>query len=142
MGHVADALIGQIRSVPHRVEPSRVAAVVREYLSSYDSGDVEQRVSLFADRLRFEDPAGVIRATDRSSLRAFYDELDKNAYHLKFSQDRLVVSGDSALVDATVDVAIGDLGTASIDLSLVVDLDGDGRIVTFRTFFDEGSVSE
>jgi limonene-1,2-epoxide hydrolase len=119
-----------------------MAAVVHSYFSSYDRDDVEHRVSLFADACFFEDPAGVRRAEDRQALRAFYEGLRRNRYKLHFTSKDLVSCGTFILVQATVEVQIGDVGTASIDLYALFEVDGEGKIVSLRTFFDEDRITD
>jgi limonene-1,2-epoxide hydrolase len=142
MASVAEMLIAGARFAPRALNREEMAAVVEAYFSSYDRDDVEQRVGLFADAFVFEDPAGVRRAEEKESLRAFYEGLRRNSYSLHFSQQASVSTGNCTLVRATVEVQVGTVGSASIDLYALFEVDDEGKIVSLRTFFDEDCIAD
>jgi limonene-1,2-epoxide hydrolase len=138
----SDVLKAQIATTPKVVNRDDLLRIIRSYISSYDSDDPEQRIGLFADRFVFEDPAGVLRASGKPALRAFYTQLVADGIHLRFETQRVVVVGYSCLVEATAKVRVGDRQPALLNLFIVFRINEDGLIEEFRTYFDEDSVSD
>jgi hypothetical protein len=60
----------QLAMVPRRVERAHIESVVQRFMSTYPVKDVDTRVALFADVLRFDDPAGLQFASNRASSGA------------------------------------------------------------------------
>ena len=142
MSKSSDALRAEIAATPRSIERDEALRVVRSYFSSYDTDDPEQRVVLFADRFIFEDPAGVRRASDRETLRAFYAQLSDGGYRLRFEEKRAIVIGDFCLIEAAASVTVGDSQPSSLYLFIVFRTNRAGLIEEFRTYFDEHCVHD
>ncbi len=138
----SDVLKAQIAATPCLHTRDEVLRVARSYLSSYDLNNPEQRIDLFADRFIFEDPAGVLRGSDKSTLRAFFAQLTIGGFQLRFEEKQIVVVGGSCLVVAVVYITVGDNRPATLDLFIVFRINEDGLIEEFRTYFDQHCVHD
>jgi hypothetical protein len=116
--------------------------VIRSYFSSYGLDNPEQRIGLFADRFIFEDPAGVLRASNKRTLRVFFEQLSIGGFHLRFEEKQVIVIGGSCLVAAIAYVTIGDGQPALLDLFIVFRINEEGLIEEFRTYFDQYCVHD
>jgi hypothetical protein len=138
----SDVLKAQIAATPVVVSRDDALRVTRSYLSSYDLGNAEQRIGLFADRFIFEDPAGVLRATDKHMLRAFFAQLTVGGFQLRFEEKQVIVVGGSCLLAAVAYVTVGDSRPAMLELFIVLRINEDGLIEEFRTYFDQHCVHD
>jgi hypothetical protein len=138
----SDVLKAQIADTSCVLSRDDVLRVTRSYFSSYDLDNPEQRIDLFADRFIFEDPAGVLRASDKSTLRAFFAQLAAGGFQLRFEEKQVIVVGASCLVVAAVYITVGDNRPATLDLFIVYRINEEGLIEEFRTYFDEHCVHD
>jgi len=138
----SDVLKEQIADIPCVLGRDNVLRVTRSYFASYELDNPEQRIGLFADRLIFEDPAGVLRATNKPTLRAFFAQLTVGGFQLRFEEKQVVVVGGSCLVVAVVYITVGDNRPATLDLFIVFRINEDGLIEEFRTYFDQYCVHD
>ena len=102
----------------------------------------EERIGLFAERFIFEDPAGVLRAAEKRTLRAFFTQLAAGGFQLRFEEKQVIVVGSSCLVAALAHVTVGDTTPAVLELFIVFRIDEDGLIEEFRTYFDQSCVHD
>lgn len=137
-----DVLKAQIAAANGEGRRAEALRVTRSYFSSYDLDNAEQRIGLFADRFIFEDPAGVLRASDKQMLREFYTQLSAGGFQLRFEEKRTIVAGDSCLVAAVAYVTVGPSQPATLELFLVVRINEGGLIEEFRTYFDQSCVDD
>jgi hypothetical protein len=142
MGESGDVLRAQIADTPVLLRRDDALRVTRSYLSSYDLGNAEQRISLFADRFIFEDPAGVLRASNKHMLRAFFAQLTVGGFQLQFEEKQVIVVGGSCHVAAVAYITVGERLPAMLELFIVFQTNEDGLIDEFRTYFDEHCVHD
>jgi SnoaL-like domain len=142
MNASGDVLKAQIAATQGVVPREDAVRVTRSYLSSYDHGDPEQRIGLFADRFIFEDPVGALRASDKRTLRAFYAQLSVGGFQLRFEERRIIVVGGSCLAAAVAHVRVGDRQPATLELFIVIRMNEEALIEEFRTYFDLSCVDD
>jgi hypothetical protein len=99
--------------------------------------DVDTRMSLFADPVRFDDPAGLQFASDKVGLRTFFDDAIRRGYSIRFFPERTIVSGDEALLVARVLLQLRETEPLLLLIHLHFVFDEDGLITQLRAFFDE-----
>jgi len=131
----------QLKAVPANLERAHIETVVHRFMSTYPTKDVATRVSVFAEELRFEDPAGLRFASNKEELEKFFQDTIDSGYAIRFFPDRLIVDGDEALQIARVWLQVHDSDPILLLLHLHFVFDSDGLVTQLRTFFDEDSVS-
>jgi ketosteroid isomerase-like protein len=132
---------GFLAAVPTTVERSHIEDVVHRFMSTYASRDVETRISLFAEALCFEDPAGHRLASTKAELEQFFVGTIASGVSLRFFPERLVVVGDEALQIARLLIERGETDTTLLLLHLHFVFNPDGLIAQVRVFFDAGCAS-
>lgn len=96
----------------------------------------------FADRFIFEDPAGVLRASDKRTLREFFAQLAFSGFELRFEEKQVIVIGGSCLVAAVSHIEVRDYDRALLELFIVFRLNEAGLIEEFRTYFDQRCIRD
>jgi hypothetical protein len=125
-----------LTAVPTTLERSHIEGTVNRYMSTYPTGDVETRLALFTETLRFQDPVGHCLGTNKAELRAFFESTNDTGASIRFFPERLVVVGDEALQVARL--LIERDGTDANLLLLYVHFvfAPDGLISQVRAFYD------
>jgi len=126
--------------VPARHAREVLLSSITTYFSSFGAADVETRIALFADEMVFEDPAGRHVASDVAGLRAFWVEKIPPDWKVAFTLERAAIVGDEALATATMHLRAGEKSSVDVLVNCHFAFDQDGRIVSFRAFFDEQSI--
>jgi steroid delta-isomerase len=135
-----------VASLAERVPATRtreyIADVIARYFASFGTRAVDARLELFADDVRFEDPAGHTVAADLAALRHFWRAMIPSDWDIRFVLDRVAIVGDEALATATMTVA----ERSAIPVDVVVNchfaFGDDGRICSYRAFYDAESILE
>ena len=133
---------GFLAAVPTSVERSHIESVVDRFMSTYASRDVATRISLFAEELCFEDPAGHRLASNRADLEQFFVGMVASGVSLRFFPERLVVVGDEALQIARLLIERGETDITLLLLHLHFVFNPEGLIAQVRVFFDESCASK
>jgi hypothetical protein len=125
-----------LEAVPATVERSHIEGVVRRYMATYPAGDVETRLSLFAESLSFEDPAGHHLGSNKAELGSFFESTSATGVSLCFFPERLIVNGNEAMQSARLLLQRGETDTTLLLLQLHFVFDSDGLITQLRAFYD------
>lgn len=131
-----------VDAIPSVNDRSRIEAALRSYVDSWGSGEIEARLSLFANDVVFEDPATVRRATGKAELASFFGSTIPRNWKLSFWFDRVVVVGDEAVLTYRATLRVGDAAPAELLLNAHVQFDAKGLISSFRTFFDADAITD
>jgi len=136
------ALARLVASVPASIDADTVRSRIGAYYASYPTDDSSSREALFADPCRFEDPAGIVMATDRDSLHRFFHEVIPADWHFTFRLERVAVVGNEALSTATMRLRVGDRPPVDVLVNAHFQFTEAGLIRSVRTFFDEQSIRD
>jgi steroid Delta-isomerase len=131
-----------LERVPAANDRSHVEQVLRTYVDSWASGDVEGRLALFADDVVIEDPATVRQAASKAELREFVAHGLPSDWRLAFSFERVAVVGDEAIMTYRVSLRAGDAAPAELLVNSHIVFGPDGLIHRFRTFFDAEAITD
>jgi hypothetical protein len=131
-----------LAAAPTSVERSHIEHVVHRFMSTYPAKDIETRLSLFAEELRFEDPIGNHLGSNKAELKTFFDSTDATGVSLRFFPERLVVGGDEALQVARLLIQRGEDDTTLLLLHLHFVFNADGLISQVRVFYDANCASK
>jgi ketosteroid isomerase-like protein len=138
----ADVIAAIAARVPATLGRDHIAAAVAAYFASFETRALEARLALFADDVHFEDPAGRLVASDRAGLREFFGEIVPSDWDVRFILERVAIVGDEALATATMRVSAGDADPIDVIVNCHFAFGGDGRIRSYRAFFDGQSIIE
>jgi len=127
----------QLAAVPSTVSRDHIEKVVSTFMSTYPVRDVETRLSLFAENLRFDDPAGLKFADNRHELRQFFEDTIARGITIRFFPERLIVNGDEALQIARLLLQVDDTDPVLLLLHMHFVFGSGGLITELRNFFDE-----
>ena len=109
------------------------------YVDSYQTGDIEARLALFAEDATFEDPVGTDPMIGREALKAFWTA--GAHFDIAMELQTLAVNGSEAafLFVATLHAPQGDSVTLRVIETLAVA--EQGLISRMRAHFDPSSIS-
>jgi ketosteroid isomerase-like protein len=128
--------------IPSATSRAHIEATARAYIASWNSGDVTLRLSLFSETIHLEDPAPIVRATNREELRAFFTAGIPADWQLQFAFIRIVVSGDEAILTYETTLTVDEQSPATLLINTHMRFDSNGLITSFRTFFDAEAITE
>ena len=131
-----------VARVPARHERQHIEQVVSTYFASFAAHDVDTRVALFADDVRFEDPAGHLAASGRDALRAFWVDAVPADWDVRFTLERVAVVGDEARATATMQLRAGTRSPVAVLVNCHFMFDGEGRVSHYRAFFDAEAITD
>jgi ketosteroid isomerase-like protein len=131
-----------VSSVPATMAASVVRERVGAYYESYTSRDISARAALFGPDCHFEDPAGRVVATDRSSLHAFFTQALPASWSITFALQRVAVVGNEALATSVLSLRADDRTPVKVIVNSHFVFSSMGLIQSVRTFFDEAAMSE
>ena len=103
---------------------------------------MDTRVALFADDVRFEDPAGHLAASGRAALRAFWADAVPADWDVGFTLERVAVVGDEAMATAMMQLRAGTRSPVAVLVNCHFVFDGEGRVAAYRAFFDAESITD
>ena len=116
-----------------------IRRTVHAYLDSYEAGDIDARLALFAEDATFEDPVGTETISGRGGLKAFWAAGAQ--FKIRMDLEMISVNGSEAaiLFVATLRDSQGDMVKLRVIETLVIDQQG--RISRMRAYFDQESIS-
>ena len=121
---------------------THIDGALRAYIASWPTCDVAARVALFADDVVVEDPATITRARTKEQLIAHLSAGIPADWSLTFTYVRAAVNGDEAILTYLVGLTIPDSLPGELLVNAYVSFGADGRITSFRAFFDTESITE
>jgi SnoaL-like domain len=121
---------------------SAIEAALQTYVSSWVSGAVDERLDLFADDIVMEDPATIVRASNRAELDTFFRAGIPPEWALSFAFLRCVVVGDEAILTYESTLATGTNPPAKLLINSHVRFNSAGKIDRMRVFWDTESITE
>ncbi len=124
-----------------KTEADRFRKAVEAYLASYRTGDLEGRLTLFADTASFEDPVGTPAMIGHDALRAFFQSHLDLGIKFEPNLERLICCGKEALFVFTMNLIMEDGSRPSLLVHEIMTLDDHGKIASLRAFWDESSMS-
>jgi hypothetical protein len=128
-----------LTAVPTSVDRSHIESVINRYMGTYATRDVDTRLSLFAERLCFEDPVGHHVGSNKAELRTFFESTNAS---LRLFPERLIVNGDEALQVARLLIERGETDATLLLLHMHFAFNADGLITQVRAFYDADSESK
>ena len=112
--------------------------VVEAYLASFESGDVQGRLALFAVDARFEDPVGTPPIEGHDGLLVFWGQ--GTGMNISMKLERLSVNGPEAAFVFTATLSSAGAGEVVMRVIETMMLNEQGRISRMRAYFDVGSI--
>jgi SnoaL-like domain len=119
-----------------------IEAALQTYVSSWGTGAVDERLDLFADDIVMEDPATIVRATNKAELDAFFRAGIPPEWTLSFAFLRCVVVGDEAILTYESTLATGTNPPANLLINSHVRFNTAGKIDRMRVFWDAESITD
>jgi steroid Delta-isomerase len=127
--------------VPATNDRAHIEHILRTYVDSWASGDIEGRLALFSDDAVVEDPATIVRAAGTHELRHFLSAGIASDWHLEFSFERVAAVADEAILTYRIALRVGNAAPAELLVNAHAVFGEDGLIRQFRTFFDVEAIS-
>jgi SnoaL-like domain len=121
---------------------STIEAALQTYVSSWGTGAVNERLDLFADDIVMEDPASIVRASNKAELDTFFRAGIPSSWVLSFAFLRCVVVGDEAILTYESTLATGANPPAKLQINSHVRFNTAGKIDCMRVFWDAESIIE
>jgi ketosteroid isomerase-like protein len=119
-----------------------IEAALRAYVTSWETGAVDERLDLFADDIVMEDPATVIRASNKAELDVFLRAGIPPEWSLSFAFIRCAVVGDEAILTYESTLATGDNPPAKLLVNSYLSFNDAGKINRMRVFWDAEAITE
>jgi ketosteroid isomerase-like protein len=128
--------------VPGKVTRDHMDRVVRGYVATYASRDVDARAAFLAEDARVEDPAGNVVATSRDTALTFFHNSSQLGFAMDIRPARVITVGNEAVAVATLSISRDSRDGADVDLVIRFKFDADGLITAVTNYFDESGVTE
>lgn len=106
-------------------------ATVDGYLAAYNADDPDALVALFTDDAVFIDPVGTPAHVGPAAIRAFWDAVHELSPHIELRPEMITICGNE--VALVMEIHAGGLILDAVD---IFDLDGTGRIVGLKAYWD------
>ena len=132
-------MLGRVAATNER---AHIEHVLRTYVDSWATGDVDGRLALFAENIVTEDPATVRQATGKAELRDLLLAGIPADWKLAFSFERVAIVADEAILTYRVSLQAGDGTPADLLVNAHAVFGADGLIHQFRTFFDADAITD
>lgn len=136
-----DLFLETYSAIPASSTRAHIERVVRAYLSSYTTNDIDGRVSLFAENVEAEEPVGSPAIRGRDALVAFWQGSVDAGWQCTNRLERLVVNGDEAFLCFQSDLSLEGQGSVSLKVFETLAFDERGLIQRLRAFNDETCLS-
>jgi steroid delta-isomerase len=128
--------------VPVTVPRQRVEATLDAFQGTYDQPDLLGRFALFADDIVLEDPAGLVRATGRAELEAFFrSTFDNGVAIIRHLVERIIV-GDQAIERFNMRLEKTGLVPETLPHIALYEFNRAGLIRRLRVYFDLDSIGK
>jgi len=131
-------LLGTIQA---DVSPEQITGAIQAYLDSWRDGDTQARAALFADHAVVEDPVGAPAIEGKDAIVAFWQGVAAYPTTYQPALESIVVCGNEAMVKFSLTIDVAGLGSGTVHILENFILDGAGKIVRLRAFWDENAVS-
>lgn len=128
------------RHVPAPVSRARILDTLERLQKTYDTPDLARRLSLFSDVVVLEDPAGLLRATGRAELEAFFRSTLDNGVRILRTPVEVIVVGSEAIERYDMRLEKDGLEPQPLPHIVQYGFDDDARIRSVRVFFDLESI--
>jgi hypothetical protein len=115
-------------------------AIFLTYMNSFETRDVTSRIALFANYVRFDDPADTRRASNKHELRSFFETAMPESWSMCFTLLSFALVGREAIVSYNVKLAAGTDNSSEMTVSAHVVFNKHLLITSWRTFFDVASI--
>lgn len=119
-----------------------IETALRVYVASWETGAVSERLDLFANDIVMEDPATVVRASNKAELEVFLRAGIPPDWSLSFAFIRCVVVGDEAILTYESTLATGGSPPAKLLVNSHLCFNDAGKINRMRVFWDAESITE
>jgi hypothetical protein len=129
-------------TVPSANTRESIETALRAYVTSWETGAVDARLDLFADDIVMEDPATVIRASNKAELDTFLRAGIPPEWSLSFAFIRCAVVGDEAILTYESTLATGSNPPANLLVNSYLRFNGAGKIDRMRVFWDAEAITE
>lgn len=113
----------------------RAAEAVAEHVRTWNAGDREAWLAVFADDVTMEDPVGSPPKVGRAALGTTWDRSHRSGRRWRLEPRRVVGSDDEVAVDL-VNRGVVEGRDVVIESIEVWRVDASGRVVSVRAFFD------
>ena len=119
-----------------------VMKVMEGYVTAYKNNDKELFLSLWDEAAIFEDPVGAEPCKGIDSISAFWDFGHSNGMNITPVNEEFVVCANEGILKATMQVR-NDNDNSGMDISIVDHfiVNDEGKIVSGRAFWDDGSIT-
>ena len=119
-----------------------IESVLRTYVDSWANGAVETRLDLFADDIVMEDPATVLRASNKVELSQFFRAGIPADWQLSFAFIRCAIVGDEAILTYQSTLSTGTNSAAQLLINSHLVFNQEGKINRMRVFWDGESITD
>jgi len=111
----------------------KITSAVQTYLASFEKGDLDAIMSIYADDCWIEDPVGSERKVGREAIREFYKlGIDMGARMTLESEIRIAGNEAAFAFRLEADTPEGKLTVRPIDVMV---FNGEGKVISMRAFF-------
>jgi len=121
-----------------RPDRASIEELVRTYLRTLDTGDIEGRLALFAPDASFEDPVGTPAIVGHAALRAFW--AGGSGLEVETRLEMLAITGNEAAYVFTARLLAGADDRVTIRVIELLTVDAKGLISTMRAYFDRHTI--
>jgi ketosteroid isomerase-like protein len=136
-----DSFIREVYArVPTTLSRQRIEATLDAFQATYDRPDLQGRLKLFSGDVVLEDPAGLVRATGKSELEAFFRSTFDNGVKIIRRRVERIIVGDQALERFNMQLEKAGLAPERLPHVALYELNGDGLIRRLRAYFDLDSI--
>jgi ketosteroid isomerase-like protein len=119
-----------------------IETALRAYVASWQTGQVDDRLDLFADDIVMEDPATIVRASNKAELDTFLRAGIPPEWSLSFAFIRCAVVGDEAILTYESTLATGGNPPAKLLVNSYLCFNAAGKINRMRVFWDAEAITE
>lgn len=135
-----DIVKQMLSAVPPGITFDHATGVAEAYLASLRHKDPIARGALFAENVTFEDPVGSRVLRGKAELQKFWQSFDTAPIEMDPRLDRVIVSGNEALMIFHMKTSLPGMGAVEIEIFETLRFDADGKIAEGRAFWDERCV--
>jgi steroid delta-isomerase len=128
--------------VPVTVARQRIDATLDAFQRTYDQPDLFGRFALFSDDIVFEDPVGLVRASGRAELEAFFRSTFDNGVGIVRRPLERIVVGDQALERFDMRLEKAGLAPETLPHIALYEFNAAGLIRRLRVYFDLDSIGK
>lgn len=128
--------------VPATVPRQRIEAALDAFQRTYDQPDLLQRFVLFSDDIVLEDPAGLVRATGKAELEAFFRSTFDNGVVITRRLAERIIVGDQAIERFNMRLEKAGLAPETLPHIALYEFNRSGLICNLRVYFDLDSIGK